>query len=272
MPTVYLDQLQTLEMEERYGVTWALKRLVRVADLTQQDFRVLSQALTDAGVPTAGSSPTGFPELILINRRAALIEGETTKVDVFLDYERFGTRPENTPNGFVYRGRGALSEIHTALDRRPGVNYGKPLPALCHTFPETDIDEELRSQTICVVPEVDYLGPQDEFEASGILPSNTPGLLAQQWRGHVNDAMWNGQPAGNWLCTNVGFDAFDLAVNPWLWIFTFQFQLHVDGWDPDVVFIDARHGKPPPDLVANYGYTTLTNWYPRKNFAELFPP
>ncbi len=39
---------------------------------------------------------------------------------------------------------------------------------------------------------------------------------------------------------------------------TFEFQLNPDGWDPTVIFIDDRTGKPPPDLVPNVGYKTVT--------------
>ena len=73
---------------------------------------------------------------------------------------------------------------------------------------------------------------------------------------------------GEWKCTIADWVEYDLESSPKRYQFNFEWQYSKGGWDPSVVFVDQRTGKPPPGLVKDEGYKTI-KYYKRADYDEL---
>jgi hypothetical protein len=129
-PTCYIDRIDLLSAIEVRGVVRNLTRKARVIFTSGQipeDYYVLADALTSAGIPVAmsfangaGNVPLGAPynNLVLIERNPEIVEGDTGTVDVVLKYEHILDGPNQLlftpPRGIIYgKGQSSITQKPT---------------------------------------------------------------------------------------------------------------------------------------------------------------
>lgn len=266
MATVITDTLKTLEYEEIDGAPARLLRSVQVGGLTENDYQALSEALSEAGVPEAGTSPTGMGNLLLVRRTAKMLQGTTNTAEIILEYT---TQAQQEIN-FFFSGASGAQQISTEKDR----NGNQILVE--HEYPDDD-DEfgeawKVRHDSSAVKQggTINVLTTQATAQATAILNTYAPLIVALGWQNHLNSTPWGGAVPFLWMCTRVAYQVHNSATTPGKWKFTFEFQYDPHGWKPVAVFIDSRSSKPPQDLIEGTGTKTV-DWYPTRNFNKLFP-
>lgn len=280
MAVVKADHTRTLDMQEKDGVVVQLTRLFRVIELTGTDYRVLTNALATSGVPEYGdklSTPTSLANLIVVDRRAELVDEDQAVVDVTVTYEHFNNDAQNldTPpvGQFIPTGRSTLQQVEANLDRNGlavevqydwprGDARGDDIQAINaeNGYPQSRVEVQGGRMS--------YAQPQRTLIVRGKKGTNRPWLIQAAIEGTTNVGSWQGGAPDQWLCTGVEFVPVDVSVARNDWIFTFEFTFNPDGWQPFVTFIDPRTGKPPTGLEAGVGYKTV-NVYNQQNFESI---
>ena len=257
MATVYIDRLTTLAAVEDRGAVIQLTRQALVVGLAETDFDVIFEALDEAGVPAAGSTPTGYDNLVLVKRSPTLVPGEQSKVLVTLEY----VSKRDAGYAFTFSGGTALKQITTQVS-----GNGSPL-TVQHTWPGDDNDWP--SETHTQGSECQVYLPETEMHATGLMDTDYPQRISSLWTGCVNDSPWAFGRAGYFIVSNVTWNPHDMSTSPRKWEFTFTFQYDRTGWQPVYSFIDPRTGRAPANLVDNVGRKTLL-WYPSADYNTLF--
>ena len=83
--------------------------------------------------------------------------------------------------------------------------------------------------------------------------------------GKMNDATFQGDAIGTWLCTRLNGVSNDGGAN---WTVTYEFQWRVETWKGVLVYI-LPTGKPPSDLINNVGVQSFII-YDDANFNLVF--
>jgi hypothetical protein len=100
-----------------------------------------------------------------------------------------------------------------------------------------------------------------------------PAIQQHLYEGKVNDALWWGRPAGEWLCTSITGTSDNAGVSvaiPLTFVIRYEFQVRIGGWDPEVVYSDDLTGEPVPDAIQDVGKITVES-YESFDFEDLFP-
>jgi len=253
-----IQRTDLLEAQERHGAIVRLVMRSRVVDLTDTTYETLMTALDVSGIPAAGSTLTGAPNLILTERNPKLVNKGV--VDVDLVYEHFMNEGQDldTPLGGLSTGRisANVQQVTSNLD-------GDDVPITVeHTYPATDPDWPGETKT--QGGEIQYYQPQRTIFLQGIKDTFRPWVIANSIIGKVNSTTWSGEGRHEWMCTNVTWTLYDRDTQN-RYLMTFEFQHNPDSWNPTAVFIDERTGRPPVDLVEDEGYK-----YIRKHDAINF--
>jgi len=106
--------------------------------------------------------------------------------------------------------------------------------------------------------------------------------IARQYIGTVNDSLWQGGEAGTWMLSSVTGATDDSQQSPLNWVNSYTFQYKSDGWNPEIVYIDANTNEPVPDPEWEYplipapedpdiGSRTVVDYYESSDFTDLFP-
>ncbi len=289
MPTAYIDRIDTLNLVERLGVVRSLTRKARVTfDRTAEtpsDFSILGAALDALPAPNTpfslitpadgylDSRYLKFDALVLVERRADLIDQEKYAVDVTLQYEHLAAGPNQAlvagdeqqyPNrrGLIFgKGRCSVQEKTTNFYRYRG--QGDRIQILTgHTFPQWDtgvvamlLDPQY-PMTVVQGGEVTIPFPSANFQIQGVMTTSDPWRVADQFIAHINGVPWLGHEPYYWLCSEVGWEVLDpagvtddMGFVQSSYQFTFEFQYNFDKWDPTVAFNDQRTGRPPAGVV-----------------------
>ena len=264
---VYIDRIDTLSMQEKWGVIVGCTRKAFIKGLSGVDFSVMYDVLDDAGLPQKRSylDDDRCSHLQLIDRNVRMTDIDSA--EVMLIYGKFNDRGQNlfyggsTVVGRYIAGRmqATVSQKATNLYRDNGLGE-EQLIYLYHTYPETDPD--YAGRTIEQTGEVNVHIPQRTFVIEGIKQITYPWNMAENLIGCVNNHVWLGQPAHTWMCTEVSWEFRDEGN----YFMTFTFQHDPDTWNPTAVFIDDRTGRPPEDLVEDEGYKYI-RYHKSKNFA-----
>lgn len=272
-PQVKIDHIDTLSMKEVNNAITELVRRAIVTGMTNTDYKILRDSLAQAGVPAYGSSldGVGFEGLVLVERSPRVLNDDNGTVHVDLVYQPSINNqelPGRNGRGNIYgTGRASVAQKSTNFY----VPYGgsiQPIQSaqqitVKHTFPNDDPDypglEVIQGGEVSVyIPEANF-----SFEAF-INVANPWGSVAAVL-GKINNGTFLSQPAYCWMCTEVQFQ----MVKPGRYKFKFEFQLNLDTWDPQAVFIDQRTGRPPPNLVPGEGYKQIP-YNARVNFPAVF--
>jgi len=259
--TARVERVDLLEARERHGTAVRVVLRSRVVGLTDTTYATLFTALAVSGIPSVGSLLAGAPHLTLAERNPKLVNKGT--VDVDLVYEPFndeGQNMDNPPNS-VMTGvlRASVSQVTTNLDKD-----GEAV-SLTHTWPSDDPDHPGRTDV--QGGEFQVFVPQKTFVVQGIKTSSRPWVISNKIIGSVNNGFFAGERAHEWLCTSAGWEIVD-ASSPNRYHMTFEFQHNPDTWNPQVVFIDNRTGKPPVDLVEGDGFKTV-RVHDEENFESI---
>lgn len=154
-----------------------------------------------------------------------------------------------------------LQQEETQLDR-----LGVAL-STSHTY-SNDID--YGSETITQGGSVTIDVPQFVLRATVKMQLALPIEYARGWLAHLNSTDWQGGGHETWKCIECSPRLWDASTTPYTYMVDFSFQYAGSGWQPSIVFIDPRDGKPPAGLVATVGYKTFL-WYFTRDFNTLFP-
>ncbi len=136
--------------------------------------------------------------------------------------------------------------------------------SVSHKFPPDDDNHfgQFKTQT----GEITVMQPQRNFTIQGHVFTAAPWAIDDALTGAINKIPFMGAPAYQWMCTEVDFEAMIVEK---LYKMKFEFQRNPDTWLPTAVFIDARDGKPPPDLVPEIGYRNI-HWHTEIDFVAFF--
>lgn len=262
---VTLDNIRDLEARERFGVLVYLRRQAVVTGLAQTDYAVLKAALADASVPDNGDFLSGDSNLVLTTRNVRVVPDSPSTCEVELIYEHTDNEGQNLtdpPYGLaITTSHSSLQQITTELDADASQI------TVAHTWPDTD--DDWPGEAITQGGEITVMIPQETIRVQGMFSTTTPWRLVDEMIGHVNSSAWMGGAAATWLCTDAHYSFWDF--NTGICRVSFEFQYNMHGWNPDVFFIDPRTNKPPPSLVLNTGYKTIT-WYPTQWFDYVLVP
>lgn len=272
---VKIDHIDTLSMNEVNGAVTEVVRRAIVTGMIQTDYTILQASLNQVGIPEYGDSldGDGFEGLILTERNPRVQNDDAGTVLVDLVYKSsLGNQELGRTNvlgrGSIY-GTGRASVVQKTTNFY--VPYGgsvQPVQAaeqitVEHTFPNDDPD--FPGQTITQGGEVSVYVPEANFAFEAFINVSNPWGTVAAVLGKINNGLFLSQPAYTWMCTEVMFN----IVKPGRYKFKFEFQLNLDTWDPEAIFIDQRTGRPPPGLVPGVGYKQLP-YNARANFPAMF--
>jgi hypothetical protein len=270
MPTIpYIDRVDLLGVVERQGVIRGLSRKARVlwppGTVIPQDYTVLQQALTTAGVPVAFSrlllgdnvSPVpGFQNLVLMERNSDIVEQDPGTVDVTLKYEHVLDGPNQVlfspPRGVTFgKGKCSITQKPTNFyypygDRtqpRTQIQVGHQFDVKDQYIGGVTILKNLPN-TIVQGGEINAPFPQINFSMEGVVtPATNPVDLAMNIITCINLNPWQGRPSFTWIVSEVSWEVLDALAG--LYRYSFEFQFDPDTWNPTVIFNDQRTGAPP---------------------------
>lgn len=283
MAEPYVDRVDTLSCTEDRGVIRSLTRKVRVifsaAELAEGgriDAAVCVGALkvcdtqgleANSVIGNVRDADDRYAPLTLVKRTASLVDGEPSVVDVVLQYEHIMDGPNQQlmapPQGYIY-GKGKTSIVQKSTNNY--FPYGiRTDPAkrtqilVSHQFPdwETGIAavpfNPNYPRTIFQGGEIDIPYPQSNYGFAGIVRTNAPRKLAGRIIATINEVEWQGDPPLTWICSEIQWEVLDPGEAPadglTSYKMQFEFQYNVDTWDPTVVFIDQRTGRPPANVL-----------------------
>ena len=258
MAKVHLDKIETLSMNERWGVIVAMERQATVTGLTGTTWETLYDVLDEAGVPTKGSylDNDRGSHLIVTDRNVRMVDQDKALVDIV--YGKFNDRGQRLfwdPTEVSVRnmsGKMTASVVQkeTNLYRPDGTGEQTEI-TVEHTYPSDDPDYANRTITQSGV--ITVMMPGRTMTVQGLKNLLSPWVLAENLIGSVNKKTWLGQPPHTWMCTEVMWEFRDEGN----YFMEFQFQHDPDTWNPTVVFIDDRTGRPPEGLVEGTGYKNI---------------
>jgi hypothetical protein len=240
-------------LTEEAGLIVELRRTVRVNGiaLSIDPAVLMNDVLTASGLPSVGHTITIGSQAVVLEDRDVQLRADR-EADVNLVYRR---QEIDTP---TYRGGTTLEQITTELDAE-GDQIVVEGPNEIEQGGEISVGQ-----------------PQATLIADVVTATNAPGTLSSQWAGFVNEDTWNGGAPVQWLCEDVSFEPVDMGASPKKWRFQFVFRRkRRDSEDaepahqPQVIYIDPETNRPPPDLVPDVGFKTVT-WYPSRNFGATF--
>jgi len=246
-----VERVSLLEAQELDGGIRRLVTQTRIVGLTDAGLAVLTTAL--GLVPAAGSALAGFPDLILRERNPKLVEEEPGVVDVDLVYEHHtaGGQAITAPvtGSMVVRASARVQQTKTNKDI-----FGDTI-SLSHTYPSSDKGRP--GETFTQGGEVDYFRVMRSFVVEGVRVTNNAWLIANSIIGKINQTAWSGGEIHEWMCVGVEWSLIQLAGASSRYTFRFELQHNPDTWNPQVVFIDDRTGKPPTGLIQDVGFKTV---------------
>lgn len=240
-------------LTEEGGLILELRRTAIVSSIaaSTNPGTLMNDILTAAGMPAVGQTVTIGSQSVVLEDRSIQMKSNR-EAEVTLVYRRQET---DTP---TYRGGTTLEQITTELDAN-----GNQITV---TGPNSIVQGG----------EINVGQPQATLIADVVAATNTPGAISSQWAGFVNSDSWNGGAPGQWLCEDVSFEPVDMSASPKKWRFNFVFRRKRRSIDdtepahqPQVIYIDPETNRPPPELVEDVGYKTVT-WYPSRNFGDTF--
>lgn len=277
MAQMFIDRIDNLSLVERNGAIRSLTRKALVVidglDVLPQDFQVLNatMAFLDSELITPMSAvpaDTGYSGLRLIERNPTLLN-DPRFVEVILKYEHILDGPNqqlvNPPSGLLFgKGRCSITQRSTNFYYPHGDRSKDRIQILvAHTY--TDPRMGIIGQylgpdlpnTIKQGGEINVPVPVANFQMQGLIAIVNPWAVGQRFIARINKESWLNKPAKTWICSEVQWDILDprvgsvgidkIQIEP-LYRFGFEFQHDPDGWDPTVVFIDQRTGRPPFDI------------------------
>lgn len=286
MALPFIDKVEDLKCSESNGVIRSLTRKVRVIfdknemtlQLRNQNILVAALNVLDGQGMLVGSRlgdirkrEDRFAPLTLVNRDAAVAEGDPCVVDVTCRYDHVmeGSSQAlyNPANGLIFgKGRTSIVEKTTNFFYPYGIrdpkdpDKDKTQIVVAHTYDayETGIAASPHNpdypRTIVQGGEISIPYPQSNYVVQGIFPTARPARIALLIVATVNQVEWLGMPPVTWICSEAQWEVNDpsdkvlgLGKLP-NYKFSFEFQYNVDTWDPAVVFIDSRTGRPPHNV------------------------
>lgn len=273
-PLIFIDRVTNLSMTERLGVIRSLTREVRLifknlsdTDQTYNTLQLALDTLDQNGYEVFSTLPQpDYSSLTLTERDPKISENDPGVVDVTLKYEHILDGPNqqliNPTNGLIFgRGRSSIVQKKTNFFRLNG-NPNAPRYAIltAYTYPQGDqrvvalraVDPANLPRTVIQGGEVDLPFPQGNFSFQGVIYTENPWSIKQQFINCINDSVWLGEPAFTWICSEVQWDVLNVYGNfqsilP-SYRFSFEFQNNPDGWNPEVVYIDPDTHRPPGDI------------------------
>lgn len=281
MPEVYLDKVENLKCSESRGVIRSCESKARVIfqpvelQVDNRNQNVLSLALIaldDLGIRwnatfgVIGSNDSRFNNLVLVGRDASVAVNDPCCIDVILKWEhvldgqnQIVRRP---PNGIIFgKGRCSIVEKPTNFFYPKGIKAGnqKTQIVVGHTYSAEDQGilnmpfVKNMPRTVIQGGEVTIPFPQENFQFQGIVHTNSPLAMAQSLVAKVNKQPWLGRVERSYICSEVQWEMNDAAprgvyLSP-SYRMSFEFQYNSDTWDPAVVFLDQRTGRPPATVV-----------------------
>lgn len=271
---VYIDKIETLNMQEKWGVIVGCTRKAFVKGLLGTNFSVMYDVLDDAGLPIKGSylDSDRCNHLHLIDRNIVMTDVDSAEVT--LVYGPFNDAGQGlyydwatiTSRNISGKMQATVSQKKTNLYRAGGAG-AEEFIELEHTYPETGDSEtddpDYAGQTKTQRGEVDVYIPQRRFIIEGVKNTSHPWDIAENLVGCVNSKTWLGQPEHTWMCTEVSWEYRDDGY----YFMTFTFEHNEDTWNPTAVFIDDRTGRPPEGLVEDAGYKYI-RYHREKNFVS----
>jgi hypothetical protein len=274
MATLHLDLVSSASATETGGQVRGATRLARVTGLSSAVSAQsrIAEAAGVSGLPAAGSLHPNYPELFLKTRTVSYVG--PTIVDFTLSYEpvRFRGREESAPPA----GEDYLTSLDVSLEdeQTQRDKNGDPIVLTYKNRPPTGVT-------------VSVLRPREELTLERSIFTRTPRALARQFAGKVNAATtapnpdapdWEGGEPGTWLCTRVGVELVDRAVETGLpapddvmplYRFQFTFRQNPNGWDPQVVYTLPETGEPPSDWQTEVGASATVEQYDETDFDGL---
>jgi hypothetical protein len=281
MPQLFLDHIENLSLVERNGAIRSLTRKARVGfsdiENSPKDFQVLNAALSlldDLKIVAMSEVPadSGYTGLVLVERSPSLMQ-DPRWVDIILKYEHLLDGPNQfiafPTNGILYgKGRCSITQRTTNFYYPHGDRTKNRIQILVgHTYTDPSlgvIGQYLGPDlpnTIKQGGEINVPVPVANFQVQGLGFTENPWSVGQQYIARINKNNWLNHPPGTWICSEVQWDVLDPRLGRFgksekklpLYRFSFEFQHDPDGWDPTVVFIDQRTGRPPFDVDKEQG-------------------
>ncbi|MCC6797711.1 MAG: hypothetical protein IT366_21540 [Candidatus Hydrogenedentes bacterium] len=271
MATVIPNMIRDLRGRETGGVMQSMRRMFLVEGLSSTSSSILKEALEVPGIPVYGEVHASYPNLFVVDRDVEILENSPDKAYVYCEYAPVSRDVFNANEGeFRVTGGTGLIQKRIAYDRN-----GAQI-TVSHTFPAGD--DDYANETVTQGAEVDVLSPQTTIVMEGIIRTAYPHYISGNSAGYLNAIYWAGGAPYTWMCTDVRWELFQppdtnsINTLDWFlprWKFTFEFLYEPETHIPYAIYRDERINLPPPNLVANSGYTAV-DWYPVGDFNQLY--
>jgi len=259
MPTIYADQLGATFTRAEDGDE--LRVLYKITGLTSAGWARLTEALALTTVPSMGEAHSELTNLSVSSVQLKAIDEK----HIELEFIYTGRAGIDNDFGFGTSGTGDSIEVGASLISEE-VNTDRDGNVISITY--TNDDGVIHQQS----GYINRFLPQ--ITKSFAKRSSTQlGAFELSCVGKVNSDDWprggdlGGGNAGKWLCTGITSRSTDWGAT---WEHTYTFQYNADGWNTqDIVFIDPETGRPPADVTAENGITTVTAIYETTSFGGL---
>jgi hypothetical protein len=288
LPQVHIDRIQALTCEEDRGAIRSLSRLVLVefdrlyidaANARNQNVQMLAlDACTNADlgpghtISDLGEAGKRFSNLVCVKRSCTMAD-DPCFVRVTLKYDHIADGPnqniafngeDQLPANRVLVGKGKTSIVDKSTNfyyPNGDRNFERTLIQVAHHYgnrewPAGIVSAKDTIRTVIQGGEITIPFPQSNFSVTGLVATDEPHILAKSICPSINSEIWQGDPVFTWLCTEASWELNDGDPGPNIVVpslpiyrFKFEFQYNEDGWDPTVVFLDQRTGRPPHDVV-----------------------
>ncbi len=133
----------------------------------------------------------------------------------------------------------------------------KRLIVVGHTFPNSgpNKDDKYGGQTKYQTGEISVMQPHSNFTLSGhCYAVRDMGEIEKGILGKINQFTWQFGDPEQWMCMEM---KWSMESTGYMYLVDFEFQKNLDGWQPTAVYHDQRIGRPPPELLADFGYRTI---------------
>lgn len=278
-PRLHLESIDTLTMEEHHGAVVRMTRGAKVTGLTKYtraqggSYRTLQEALNMPNMPQPGSGLTGLSgglgfanelgHLRLSGRIPKMLEKRTCHVDLIYENvlaggENQDISPENSNPLNIYWGEHKASLVQRKTNQYRENGIGPNLPLFVeHRYPNTAA-ENLPGVLQKQGGEINIHEPQKNYKFGGYMNTIWPWVITDRLLGTINLTAWLNLPTAGWMCTEVAYKMIKYGR----YLFHFEFQSNLDLWNPEIVFIDSRTGRPAQNLVDTVGRKKIPYYRP----------
>jgi len=280
--TIVSDLIEGARWQEKDGLLTSIERvfIVKVFGTTPpvpgggagpggvpgfpQDDEVFKLALAATDLPFAGQAHPIHDNLLVRARTPMALGPVTVKVTIQYSLPDGGAFEPPFGSQYMMSGGSSVEQIETQMAVQP---------------PGSGAATQITVEHEGVVQggEITPTEGRAVMRFGSSIPHLSPWNMANFWVNKVNSGPfqpYSNEAARKWLITEMNYELAQRTTASGFPIYEFSMVMshNPDTWDPVVVFVDEKTGRPPAGLVTsgvNAGIKKIA-WHAEANFSQLF--